>query len=298
VSDNKQSDSEKVIEAEIVKEEEPKGLTAKKPITVTRMHRIRAWILGISMFAVFLSLLTYFISAIGYRTGVFDLGTSFGLLNREIGPKLLMLGLATGVVSILLAWFIKPRKAVILSIVTALLPFYGLIKLNSVRAEVDRLPLIHDITTDTQNPPVFSDVMVKIREDAAASNPLEYKGKKSKMNRADKDLTLVSVLQTKAYPDIRPVLRSEDPDVVFGIAKDLVRRQGWKIVSEDVDAGIIEATETTFWYGFKDDVVLRIRPAEGGGTIVDIRSVSRVGLSDIGANAERIRVLIKGLSPE
>ena len=64
---------------------------------------------------------------------------------------------------------------------------------------------------------------------------------------------------------------------------------GWKIKSENLEAGIIEATETTFWYGFKDDVVIRIQPSEGGGSVVDVRSISRVGGSDIGANADRIR---------
>ena len=64
---------------------------------------------------------------------------------------------------------------------------------------------------------------------------------------------------------------------------------GWALKSEDVEGGIIEATDTTFWYGFKDDVVIRIRPSEGGGSVLDVRSISRVGGSDIGANAARIR---------
>jgi uncharacterized protein (DUF1499 family) len=64
---------------------------------------------------------------------------------------------------------------------------------------------------------------------------------------------------------------------------------GWEIAEADAAAGRIEATDTTFWFGFKDDVVIRIRPAEDGGSIVDIRSKSRVGMSDVGANAARIR---------
>ena len=63
---------------------------------------------------------------------------------------------------------------------------------------------------------------------------------------------------------------------------------GWQVAATDTAAGRLEATHTTRWFGFKDDVIVRIRP-EGTGSRVDVRSVSRVGLSDLGANAERIR---------
>ena len=66
---------------------------------------------------------------------------------------------------------------------------------------------------------------------------------------------------------------------------------GLEIVAVDEAGGVVEATETTFWFGFKDDVVVRVRPS-GDGSIVDVRSVSRVGLSDLGANAARIMELL------
>ena len=69
---------------------------------------------------------------------------------------------------------------------------------------------------------------------------------------------------------------------------------GLEIVNEDTAAGMIEATATTFWFGFKDDVVVRVR-ATASGSIVDIRSVSRVGQSDLGANAKRIRAILHGI---
>jgi len=64
--------------------------------------------------------------------------------------------------------------------------------------------------------------------------------------------------------------------------------QGWQIVNADKNKGVIEATEMTFWFGFKDDIVVRIAP-QGSGSRIDIRSLSRVGKSDVGANADRIR---------
>ncbi len=68
---------------------------------------------------------------------------------------------------------------------------------------------------------------------------------------------------------------------------------GWKIVDENQAEGRIEATATTRWFGFKDDVVIRIAPSGGNGSRVDVRSVSRVGRSDVGTNARRIRAFLK-----
>ena len=78
------------------------------------------------------------------------------------------------------------------------------------------------------------------------------------------------------------------PAIAFEHALEAARAQGWEIVDADESQGRIEATATTFWFGFKDDVVIRIRGA-GGGSAVDMRSKSRVGLSDTGTNAARIR---------
>ena len=77
------------------------------------------------------------------------------------------------------------------------------------------------------------------------------------------------------------------PAEAFARALTTAERLGWEIVAQDADSGLIEATDTTFWMGFKDDVVIRLRP-EGAGTRVDMRSVSRVGRSDIGVNAARV----------
>ena len=69
---------------------------------------------------------------------------------------------------------------------------------------------------------------------------------------------------------------------------------GWEIVASDPDTGRIEATDTTFWFGYKDDIIIRVTPEQDGAT-VDIRSVSRVGIGDLGANAERIETFLAAL---
>ena len=99
----------------------------------------------------------------------------------------------------------------------------------------------------------------------------------------------MSVAQDEAYADIRTIELSETSDIVFDRALKAAKAMGWSIASKTQDTGIIEATATSFWFGFKDDVVIRIREADGKGSIVDVRSISRVGGSDIGANAARIR---------
>ena len=72
------------------------------------------------------------------------------------------------------------------------------------------------------------------------------------------------------------------------------RSQGWEIVTEDAAARTLDATATTFWFGFKDDVAVRVR-AQGAGSVIDVRSTSRVGLSDLGANAARIESYLTGV---
>jgi uncharacterized protein (DUF1499 family) len=94
--------------------------------------------------------------------------------------------------------------------------------------------------------------------------------------------------QRRAYPDIRPLRLAVAPNIAFVRAKGAIEEAGWQIVREDPSAGRIEALATTFWFGFKDDVVVRIS-ADGAGSRVDVRSKSRVGRSDLGTNAQRIR---------
>jgi len=136
-----------------------------------------------------------------------------------------------------------------------------------------RVPHIHDITTDTENPPRFASVL-PFRKNA--QNSVEYGGPG------------VAAQQHTAYPDIVPLMLPRPPAQVFERALAAARHRGWLIVDANQAEGRIEATATTFWFGFKDDVVIRIVPVPGGSR-VDMRSVSRVGVSDVGTNAARIR---------
>jgi uncharacterized protein (DUF1499 family) len=135
------------------------------------------------------------------------------------------------------------------------------------------LPRIHDITTDLDDPPRFEAVLPARR---GAANPPEHPGAE------------VVAQQRQAYPEIAPILLAEPPAEAFERCLALVRDLGWELAGADPARGRIEATDTTFWFGFRDDVVVRVQP-EGYGSRVDVRSKSRVGKSDVGANAARIR---------
>ncbi len=149
------------------------------------------------------------------------------------------------------------------------------------------VPLIHDITTDTDNPPLFVDV-VAMRQAVGAVNPPEYLG------------PAVAVQQKRAYPDLAPLDLGVPPADAFAKAAAAARVMGWEIVAEKPAEGRIEATATTAtattaWFGFKDDIVIRVAETAGGSRI-DVRSKSRVGRSDVGANAARIRAYLAVLS--
>jgi len=135
-------------------------------------------------------------------------------------------------------------------------------------------PPIHDITTDVANPPEFVDI-VALREAADAPNPPQYLDDGG------------AELQMAAFPQIKTLLLQESYQDVFAEALDATEDMGWQIVTANLAEGRIEAVATTGYVGFKDDVVIRIRD-DGNAVAVDIRSKSRMGKGDMGANAARI----------
>ena len=143
------------------------------------------------------------------------------------------------------------------------------------------VPNIHDITTDPFDPPTFLTLM-PMR--VTVPNGAAYGGLK------------VAEQQQKGYPDIKPLVLKSTPAETMQKAIDAARAMGWEIAVADTAAGRIEATATTWWFGFKDDVIVRVRAEPSGGSRVDVRSVSRLGSSDVGANAARVREFLSRLA--
>jgi uncharacterized protein (DUF1499 family) len=168
----------------------------------------------------------------------------------------------------------KNRNMLLASLAICVLPMVvmgpQIIKARSV-------PPIHDITTDAENLPTFQAI---VKHRVHSPNTLEYGSKELPAAK-------LIALQLEAYPNVKPLETDLGVEEAVSRAESVLESQGLKIVSTDVENGIVEATATTFWFGFKDDVVVRVLPSSTGSRI-DLRSVSRVGQSDIGANAARI----------
>lgn len=146
-------------------------------------------------------------------------------------------------------------------------------------------PPIHDITTDTDNPPQFVAV-APLR--ANAPNSVIYG------DQPNWDATRMAAAQKEAYPDIVPQVFTESKEEVFNRALAAVNTLGWELVDQNLADGRIEATDTTFWFRFKDDVIVLISETPEG-TVLQARSKSRVGGSDIGKNANRLRAFFAEL---
>jgi uncharacterized protein (DUF1499 family) len=213
------------------------------------------------------------------------------LLALGIGGLLLMVGLILAVIGLLVAnsrnlAFNKSRTG--LAIVAALaVGGYLVNTMMSTRG----VPTLHEISTDLDSPPPFVAIRA-IREQNPKLNPPDYVReldvRGAKLN--------VPEAQRKAFPDIQPMLLAVTPDEAFKIADLAVGAMGWERVASVPADGRIEATDSTPFFGFKDDVVVRIR-AEGAGSRIDIRSKSRVGLGDAGTNARRVRALMAKIKP-
>jgi uncharacterized protein (DUF1499 family) len=216
-------------------------------------------------------------SGFGYRMGFWALSTGFTTLRYAAYA-----GIAAMVLSAVALFVTRPGSgkrgfpialaALLVGAAVMFIPWQQRVTARSV-------PPIHDITTDTENPPQFV-AIAPLR--ANAPNPVEYAGEE------------IARQQRAAYPDIRPLILDIPADQAFQRATEAVRARGWRLVEADAAEGRIEATDRTRWFGFYDDVVIRLTPMNGR-TIVDVRSKSRVGRGDVGTNAKRVRAYLAEL---
>ncbi len=223
-----------------------------------------------------LAALVLLIAGPGTRMDLWDFRTGFGLMRWAA-----YIGLGAAAAAVLLLLAPSFRRAGGMALAAALLIGLGVafVPWNAMHG-ARQVPPIHDISTDTARPPQFVDIL-PLRADAA--NPAEYGGAE------------IAQQQRAAYPELRPYTSALPPAQAFEQALEAARKMGWDIVASDPASGRIEASDTTMWFGFTDDVVIRVE-AEGGGSRIDVRSVSRVGRSDAGTNAKRIRAYLAALA--
>lgn len=253
-------------------------LTDKKNATLpeAKGRRLLLPVLGITLAVA--ALLVLAASGTGSRLGLWHFRTGFALLKYGA-----WCGLAAALVSLGGAVSAAGRRQ-FLGVILSLAGLAAGAAAFSVplhwKMTAQRVPRIHDITTDIANPPPFVAIL-PLR--SGAPNPAEYGGAE------------IAVRQRQAYPDLKTTVLDLPPPRAFELALEAARRMGWRIVAAVPGEGRIEASDTTFWFGFTDDIVVRITPA-GNRSLVDVRSVSRVGISDAGTNARRIRAYLRKLA--
>lgn len=242
----------------------------------TRSSRASALLLPlIAVTCSIISLLLLFSSGFGTRLGLWQFRTGLSLLKfaAYCGLGCALLSLIAAVISAnkrRFSWTLLSVVALLCGLMVFGLPYSWKIKAQSY-------PRIHDISTDLDNPPKFVAV-APLRK-----GPSEYGG------------ATVAAQQLRAYPDIKTLVLPVPKDQAFQLALEAAREMGWQLIAAVPAEGRIEATDTTFWFGFKDDIVIRITPADNR-SILDVRSVSRVGISDVGTNAKRIRTFLSKIS--
>jgi uncharacterized protein (DUF1499 family) len=213
------------------------------------------------------------VAALAYRAGTLALGPALQTIRWSAGAALAALALA--LVAIVGSWRAGRRHGVAMAALGALIALAVAGPPLYLWQRVQTLPRIHDVSTDTERPPAFVAVL-----------PLRAGSRNSTVYSAD-----VAERQKAGYPDLHPAALDVAPAEALRRAERVAREMGWQIVAVDPTALRIEATATTWLFGFKDDVVIRVAPA-GAGSRVDVRSLSRVGGSDFGMNAKRVRAFV------
>ena len=239
--------------------------------------------------------LWFIIAALGSKFGIWSWQFGLGKMTMAWGKYVMFAGLGIGVVAFITAIAKAPRTIDIImaGLIAIIIPVMAMANGAGIKKKAGSLPFIHDISTDRVDPPMFTDHILDQR--GSDSNPVTYVGKKDPKGKA-----LVSELQAKGYPDLQSQTFEALLTNVASAASIMAEENGLgetmtRVSDNDIDI-LVQGTATSFWYGFKDDVIIRLRPNGSGGTIVDMRSLSRVGGSDLGANAERIRKLQAALA--
>ncbi len=268
------------------------------------------WRMKVAVFALAVSIFTvlwFAVAALGTKFGLWPWQVGLGQMTIGIGPAIALFALGLAIVAQIISLIKAPRKqAFILALAATLLAAFCMLRLVGMGGQASALPPLHDIQTDWSSPIAFSETLMAARAADGETNPVldaptvpDYAEERWPGTSG----RLVSEIQEEAeakeagkgtvYPNMETIYFSAPPAAVASVAEGIMKKKGWDIVSAapasaDDSAEIqVEATATSGWFGFKDDIAVRIRPVEGA-TALDIRSTSRVGLSDLGANSTRV----------
>lgn len=218
------------------------------------------------------------VAGIGYRIDLWDYRDGIGALQYVFW--LAVATCAGSIVAFVLGLIYRRPGAIACGFLAILIAGATAYVPWSLRQAAQRVPPIHDITTDTDNPPLFVRLAHARKK---TDHPTAYDGPE------------VAAMQKKGYPDLGPILVKAPMAKVFDESKVILVSMGMNVVDAEPIQGRIEATDTSLLFGFEDDLVVRLVQQADGTVRVDVRSKSRVGRSDFGINAHRIRAFTKVL---
>jgi hypothetical protein len=243
----------------------------------TRLVTGAALVLGIGAVAAAL------VAAVGSGVG------TWGFRAGLTALRYLFFAAAAGALLGLIGLFMARRRAkLMLANLLALVVALGFVLyLGNLVRIAKSVPAIHDVATDLADVPQFS--RLKVRADNLENIPDEGKAELKALPPEER----WKAVHRAHYGDLRTIRLPTPPDRTVRRAASLARERGWQVALVDEDG--VEATDTSTFFRFKDDVVVRVRPAPGGGSLVDMRSISRVGGSDVGMNAKRVRAFLGDL---
>jgi uncharacterized protein (DUF1499 family) len=245
--------------------------TCSSPGSSGSMRAMLAWLRPLAALLALATLLLLVLSGPGVRFGAFDYRTGLTIFRTWT----FYAAIAAGAVALLALLIPSARsRGAMVPVVALVIALAALYPSLAFQSRARSHPPINDITTDTQDPPAY---MTTARA---------YPG-------AD-----MARQQRAAYADIVPVMLPMPPAQAFAKALAVAEAMGWEVVGRDAAGGRIEAVDSTKWFGFKDDIAIRVRAADAGSpnlSRVDIRSKSRVGRGDLGTNAQRIRAYVQRL---
>ncbi len=244
---------------------------------------LRSLILLVSLAAVGLAL-AIVAAGPGTRFGLWDYGTGLQIIRTVALPVLIAAGLS---VAAFIISVIAVREVALMAFLAAVMAGVAGYVPIKMKALFEANPIIHDITTDFDNPPPI--IMGASFE---RKNPADYVGD----DKAPGGEATIAEAQRAAFPNIGPLLLDGSVDANSEKVRRVITAMGMVILSDATsDEGqLIEAAYTSAWFGFVDDFVVRLQP-DGTKTRIDVRSKSRVGLSDLGANARRVQEFFEKL---
>jgi fatty-acyl-CoA synthase len=255
--------------------------TPQETLLMARRHLLRT-----ALLVCLLAPIAVAAGMFGIRQGMFDYSFGQDFLVLKLAPQVAVVGGILALLSFLLALAIPPRAGktlALLALVVAAVTYGGIAKW---KADTAAAPPIHDVATDWADPLLFGATITSAR--GLDANPAPASPVVGELSNSPALLgKTIAEINATTCPGAVPVVLTTTPEVAYAKARAALLAEGLTLVTENPRALRLEATATTQWFGYKDDVIARIKP-EGAGARIDLRSIRRTGVSDYGDNCARV----------